>query len=127
MLGIQVLPYFQTGIGHRYRRHTVYDTVKEPTTVSFWLSVDKESMTTGERARHRWHEAVRRIIDQRHIRTGVHFRRRLLRGTDYAHLSSILLQAAEDNSDMLPTLEAMKITQVFDDEDDTVVDPMSIA
>lgn len=32
--------------------------------VSFWLAVDKNNLGPSERARHRWHEAVRRVIEK---------------------------------------------------------------
>lgn len=76
------------------------------TSVDFWLAHDRSAMNIAERARHRWHEAVRRIIQQQRQKAG----RRVTpsRCSKFAHLSMSLSEQA-----LVRKLRAMAVTRDY--------------
>ncbi len=112
-------------IGFRHRQRTSIRSPTERPTVSFWLSYDKELMTTKEIVRHRWHEATKRTIED--LREAARYNygkvatRKQSQSSRFAHLSSVVptLRA----TDVIPKLEKMAITQQLhiDDTHDALV------
>ncbi|KAI0092759.1 hypothetical protein BDY19DRAFT_925993 [Irpex rosettiformis] len=90
----QVDPNQPVNIGFRPTPH------RADSSVSFWLTVDKDTLRGSEKIRHRWHEAVRRVIDEERQRTG---RPPPIRSSRFAHLTSIAV-----NTIQFQTLDKLK-------------------
>jgi hypothetical protein len=60
------------------------------TEVSFWLSQNREAMAESEKIRHRWHEAVRRVIEKQRQ---LHGRPPPCPSPRFAHLTSMAVGA----------------------------------
>ncbi|KAI0773346.1 hypothetical protein BC629DRAFT_1595119 [Irpex lacteus] len=72
--------------------------------VSFWLAVDKNNLERSERARHRWHEAVRRVIEEQQKGSGLP-NPGPKRASRFAHLMAIVV-----NPQVVSKLQSMTIS-----------------
>ncbi|KAI0736393.1 hypothetical protein BC629DRAFT_1600734 [Irpex lacteus] len=70
--------------------------------VSFWLTMDKDALEHSTRIKHRWHEAVRRVIESQRESTGRSAPRRSSR---FAHLTNVAV-----NSQIVTKMQSMTIS-----------------
>lgn len=84
------------------------DTLDRRDSVSFWLAHNKDDMADPDKAKHRWHEAVRRVIAQeRHM----HGRSAPQPSSKFAHITSVAVNSMRFNT--VPKLQSMTISEHY--------------
>ena len=84
------------------------DTLERRDSVSFWLPHKKDDMEASEKATHRWHEAVRRVIMQERQKHG---HPAPLPSSKFAHLTSVAVNSIRFNT--VPKLQSMTISEHY--------------